>query len=203
MFRKGLMDVVGGTGKYAVVGEASSGEEALRLVKDLRPDAAVLDVNMPGMDGIEAARLICTENVGTEIVIITMYDDEAHFDLAMEAGVMGYLLKDSAAADIMDCIDSVLSGKSYISPALSFHLMKRSSKSLKGLEKKIGIDVLTNSERRILKLISESKTTKEIADQLFVSVKTVSAHRSNMCLKLGLHGTNSLLKFALKHRDIL
>ncbi len=203
LFRKGLTDLIGGTNRYSVIGEAAGGEDALRLVRNLRPDVALLDINMPGMDGIDAARAIMEEKSGTEVVILTMYEDEGHFELAMEAGVMGYLLKDSAAADIITCMDSVLSGRSYVSPSLSFHLMKRSVKAAKGIERKLGVDALTISERRILKLISESKSTREIAGQLFISVKTVSAHRSNICTKLGLHGTNSLLKFALEHKDLL
>ena len=203
LFRKGLVDFITGTDRFSVVGEASGGEEALRLIMQMKPAVAILDINMPEMDGLEVAKRIVGEKTGTEVVILTMHEDPSHFELAMDAGIMGYILKDSAAADIVECIDSVLAGKSYISPSLSHHLMKRSVKSAKGIEKKLGIDTLTTAERKILKLISDGKSTKQIADQLFVSVKTVAAHRSNICGKLDLHGTNALLRFALEHKELL
>ncbi len=203
LFRKGLRDFVTSTGQYKVVADASGGEEALRLIRKLQPDVAILDINMPGMDGLEVAKRVFGERLRTEVVILTMHEDAEHFELAMETGIMGYLLKDSAAADIVACIKSVLTGKSYISPSLSMHLMKRNVKSAGGIEKRLGINSLTASERKVLKLISASKSTKEIAKTLFLSAKTISAHRSNICKKLDIHGTNALLKFALEHKDSL
>ncbi len=203
LFRKGLRDFISTAGQYEIVAEASNGEEALDVILRFKPDIAILDINMPGLSGLEVARKVMEKNLNTELVVLTMHEDADHFDLAMETGIMGYVLKDSAAADIVSCIQSVLSGKSYISPSLSHLLMKRSVKSLKGIEKKLGVDSLTGSERKVLKLISEGKSTKEIAERLFISVKTVSAHRSNICGKLDLHGTNALLRFALEHKDLL
>lgn len=202
LFRKGLKDFVTSSGEYEVVAESSDGEEALRLIKQLQPAAAILDINMPRLDGIAVAKEVIRQKMKTEIVILTMYEDAGHFELAMDAGITGYLLKDSAAADVVACLKSVLAGKSYISPILSGHLMKRSSKFVKGLEKRLGIDSLTATERKVLEMISKSKSTKEIADEMFVSPKTVSAHRSNICAKLGIHGTNALLKFAIEHKDM-
>jgi DNA-binding NarL/FixJ family response regulator len=203
LFRKGLRDFVSTSGLYEIVGEASNGEEALDVIMKLKPDIAILDINMPGINGLDVARKVSARKLNTELIILTMYEDAEHFELAMETGIMGYVLKDSAAADVVSCIQSVLSGKSYISPSLSHLLMKRSVKSLKGIEKKLGVDNLTGSERKVLKLISEGKSTKDIADRLFISVKTVAAHRSNICGKLDLHGTNALLKFALEHKELL
>ena len=203
LFRKGLIDFITATPRYAVVGEASGGEEALRLITRTKPDVAILDINMPGIDGLEVARRVAEQKLKTEIVILTMHDDAGHFEIAMESGIMGYLLKDSAAADIIACIDTVLSGKSYISPSLSHHLLKQSVKGARAIELKLGLTSLTPSERKVIKLISEGKSTKEIADELFVSMKTVSAHRSNICSKLDIHGTNALLKFALEHKSSL
>lgn len=158
---------------------------------------------MPGMDGLEVAGQIVKERIPTEIVILTMHEDAEHFELAMETGIMGYLLKDGAAADIVACTQSVLAGRGYISPLLSTHFMNRGVKSAAGIEKRLGINSLTPSERTVLKMITAGRSTKEIADQLFLRVKTVSAHRSNICRKLDIHGTNSLLKFALEHKNSL
>ena len=203
LFRKGLQDFVTSTGQYKVIADASGGEEALRLIRKLQPDVAILDINMPGMDGLEVARQVIADRLRTEVVILTMHEDAEHFEVAMDTGITGYLLKDSAASDIVACIKSVLTGKSYISPSLSTHLMKRSVKAAAGIEKRLGINSLTPSERTVLKMVSAGRSTKEIADQLFLSVKTVSAHRSNICRKLDIHGTNSLLKFALEHKESL
>jgi len=202
MFRHGLRDAIILGGRHEIVGEASDGERALELIQTLKPRLAVLDIDMPKMTGLQTAREVVKRKLGTDLIILTMHDDAAHFEKAMEIGVMGYILKDSAAADILACIDSVLAGKSFTSPTLSRHFMKKDHHAKQGTEAALGLSGLTATERRILKLISESRSTREIAEQLFVSAKTVSAHRSNICSKLNLHGTNALLKFALerKHR---
>ena len=158
---------------------------------------------MPGMDGLEVAGQIVKERIPTEIVILTMHEDAEHFELAMETGIMGYLLKDGAAADIVACTQSVLAGRGYISPLLSTHFLNRGVKSAAGIEKKLGIGTLTFSERRPVKMISASKSTTGTTDALFLSAKAISAHRSNIGKKRDIHGTNALLKFALEHKGSL
>lgn len=203
LFRKGLRDVIGEDKRFSILEEAGDGERAIELIERHRPRLAVLDIDMPKKSGLEVAAQVLRSKLGTDVIVLTMHDDAEHFDKAMEAGVMGYVLKDSAAGDIVRCIESVLAGKNYISPTLSQHLMKKHDKAKEGMDAKLGISALTSTERKVLTLIAQSKSTKEIADELFISTKTVSAHRSNICVKLNLHGTNALLKFAIEHRGRL
>lgn len=203
LFRKGLRDVIGEDKRWTILDEAGDGERALELIERHKPRLAVLDIDMPKKSGLEVASHILKHNLKTDVIVLTMHEDAEHFEKAMEAGVMGYILKDSAAGDIVHCIESVLKGKNYVSPTLSQHLMKKHDKAKEGTDARLGLSGLTSTERKILKLISLSKSTKEIADELFISAKTVSSHRANICVKLDLHGTNALLKFALEQKQQL
>jgi len=203
LFRHGLRDVINADRRFTIVEEAGDGERALELIRHHNPRIAVLDIDMPKMSGLEVASAVRKHKLDTEVIVLTMHDDAEHFDKAMESGVMGYVLKDSAAGDILHCLEAVLAGKNYVSPTLARHLIRKSEKAKGGAEARLGISDLTPTERKILKMISESKSTKHIAEELFISTKTVSAHRANICVKLDLHGTNALLKFALEHREAL
>jgi len=203
LFRKGLRDVIAEEKDFNILDDVGDGARALEIIEQRKPAVAVLDIDMPKMSGLEVASSVAKKKLPTIVVVLTMHDDVEHFEKAMEAGVSGYVLKDSAAGDIVQCIRSVLRGGNYVSPELSRHLMKKHDRAKAATEGRLGISYLTPTERKILKLISESKSTREIAETLFVSTKTVSAHRSNICVKLNLHGTNALLKFALEHRQQL
>ena len=203
LFRQGLCDVIAADKRFSVLGEAGDGERALELIERFRPRIAVLDIDMPKLSGLQVAGEIIKQKVGTDVIVLTMHEDVEHFEKAIELGVMGYVLKDTAAGDIVRCIESVLAGKNYVSATLSRHLMKRHDIARHGVDARLGISSLTKAERKILRLISQGQPTKKIADVLYVSVKTVSAHRSNICVKLNLHGTNALLKFALEHKNEL
>lgn len=203
LFRKGLYDVITEQKDLSLLGEARDGERALELIQQHKPSIAVLDIDMPKLSGLDVAAQVAKEKIPTEVIVLTMHDDSDHFDKAMEIGVSGYLVKDSAAETIIDCIRSVAAGKTYVSPILSHHLIKKQDKAKAGIAARLGISQLTPTERTILKLISQSKSTKQIASQLYISTKTVSAHRSNICGKLNLHGTNALLKFALENKALL
>ena len=203
LFRKGLRDVIDENKRLSIVDEASDGERAFELIERHKPRLAVLDIDMPRKSGLEVAAQIVKHKLATDVIVLTMHDDAEHFEKAMEAGVMGYVLKDSAAGDIAHCIDAVLAGKNYVSPTLSQHLMKKHEKGRHGIDAKLGLSTLTPTERKILKLISLSKSSKSIADEMYISAKTVSAHRANICAKLDIHGTNALLKFALEHKNQL
>jgi DNA-binding NarL/FixJ family response regulator len=200
LFRKGLVDVLRAEAQVKVIQEAGDGASALRLVKELRPAVAVLDIEMPQRDGLEVAAEIQRLNLRTELIFITAYKDPETFDAAMDLGVKGYVLKESAVTDIVAGIKSVARGERYISPSLSGLLFRRREEAKKVRADHPGLDDLTPAERRILRLIAQGRTSKEIADELGVSTRTVENHRFNIGTKLDLHGVHSLVKFAYDHK---
>ncbi|MBX2992958.1 MAG: response regulator transcription factor [Bacteroidetes bacterium] len=203
LFRQGLLRTVEHDPSVSVVGEAGNGKDALKLILERKPDIAVLDISMPGMEGLDVVRAaVKDESCTTEFIILTMFKEEAYFTEAMDVGVKGYLLKDSAPADILACIKSVADGIPYVSPLVSHYLVRRTTK-LVHRSPKPSIDDLTQQERRVLKLLSQNKTSREIADELSISVRTVQHHRNNICTKLNLEGYNKLLQFALENKNRL
>jgi DNA-binding NarL/FixJ family response regulator len=203
IFRQGLRQVIEKDPQLKVVAEADDGENALALIRELKPQVAVLDLDMPIKDGFTVASTIREEGLGVEVVFLTMHKDEMYFNEALNLGANGYLIKDSAAADVVNCIKSVAAGQNYISPALSTYLLNRSRRAATLVEKQKGLGDLTPTERRILVLLAEMKTSKEIASELGVSARTVENHRANVCAKLDLHGSLALVKFAVQHKSEL
>ncbi len=203
LFRRGLADVLKSVENISITGEASDGEAALRMIKELKPDIAILDLNMPKLSGIEILRRLRTEKIPVEVIFLTMHDDEDIFNRAMDAGAIAYLLKDSVSEDILSCINAVAEGKPYITPTISSYLLNRSkcSPAVKDVVSRLA--ELSPAERRILNLVAENKTSKGIASELFISIRTVDNHRSSICSKLGLSGNNALLHFALEHKKEL
>lgn len=195
IFRRGLRFVIEADAALEVVAEVDNGKDALGQIKELEPDVAVLDVNMPEMDGLAVAREIQTKNLPTLAVFLTMHADEAIFNAAVDADVKGFVIKDSAADDIVSCIKSVTRGQSFFSSALSQFLLNRHTRPKSPLEN------LTAGERRVLRLIAEGKSTREIAEELFVSPRTIDHHRANISGKLDLKGKNALLTFALTNKS--
>jgi DNA-binding NarL/FixJ family response regulator len=200
VFRQGLRQIVEVESGIKVVGEAVDGAVALRMIRELRPNVAVLDINMPNMKGLDVAREVRQQGLDARIIFLTMYDDERMFNEALNVGALGYLLKDSAVGDIVGSIRAVATGHHFISPSISGYLVNRSTRSAALSEQTPSLGDLTPTELRILKLIAEYKTSKEIAAQLFISYRTVENHRTSICHKLGIHGSNALIKFALEHR---
>lgn len=203
LFRQGMLRVLEHDTDISVLGETGNGNDALRLILEKKPDIAVLDISMPGMEGIEVVKeAMKDDSCSTEFVILTMYREEAYFTEAMDAGVKGYLLKDSAPSDILACIQSVADGIPYVSPLVSHYLVRRTTRR-QPRNAKPSIDDLTAQERRVLKLLSQNKTSREIAGDLGISIRTVQHHRNNICTKLNLEGYNKLLQFALENRSSL
>jgi DNA-binding NarL/FixJ family response regulator len=195
IFRRGLRMVIESDAGLKIVGEADNGEIALAEIERLEPQIVVLDSDMPKIDGLTVARTIQEKNLPTLPIFLTMHKDEAIFNAAIDADVKGFVIKDSAATDIVNCIWEVAKGKSFFSPVLSEFLLNRRNKNRMPLEN------LTASERRVLRLISVGKTTKEIADELFISPRTVDHHRANISAKLDLKGKNALLTFAITNKS--
>jgi DNA-binding NarL/FixJ family response regulator len=164
---------------------------------------AVLDVDMPEAGGFEVVREMQKLNLHTEAIFLTMYKDEGLFNKAMDMGVKGYVLKDSAIGDIVASVKAVAAGQNYISQPMATYLVNRSRRLREFVQQTPSINDLTPTERRILRLIADSKTSREIAAELFISIRTVERHRLNICDKLDIHGSNALIRFALENKQQL
>jgi DNA-binding NarL/FixJ family response regulator len=195
IFRRGLLTVIEADPLLRVVAEADDGESALARIVELQPDVVVLDINMPPPDGLEVARSLRQQRLPVEIIFLTMHTDAALLNTAIDLGVKGFIVKDAAVNEIVGCIKAVAAGQSFFSPTLTPRLLARQEASL---AKKLSV-----SELRVLSLVAEAKTNKEIAELMFISIRTVEHHRSNICSKLGLTGKNALLIFALAHKPEL
>ena len=156
IFRQGLRKVIEEDGKYSVISETSNGAETIEKIRELKPDVAVLDIDMPKLNGIEILKAVQREKLPVKCVILTMYKDEEYFNQAMDYGVFGYLLKDSVVIELIECIEAVQSGKHYISPKISDYLLQRSEKQ-KALTNAIPqLQQLTKTEREVLRHLSEN-----------------------------------------------
>jgi DNA-binding NarL/FixJ family response regulator len=203
LFRNGLRQVIQSDARFELVGEAAEGLAAWQSILEKTPDVAVLDINLPGLTGLEVARKIHDQKLRTRVIILTMFKEEALINRALDLGVNGFVLKENAVEDIVNAIVTAAQGGHYLSPAVSGCLVRRRNRAEALAAHKPGLEELTKAERRILKLIAEKKTSREIAAELFISPRTVEAHRANICGKLELHGSHSLLQFALEHRSSL
>lgn len=201
LFRNGLKQLLEKEQNIKIIGEADNGKKALELIIEKKPDIAILDIDMPGMTGLEVMKEI--KDTETRIIILTMYAEEDIFDEAITLGVKGYVLKDSAVNDILDCIGKVWENEYYLSPSVSNFLVSRRKKITELKRSNPYLDSLTVTEKKILKFISENKTSKEIADTLFLSPRTIENHRTNISNKLKLKGSHSLLKFAIENKSLL
>lgn len=203
VFRKGLRQVIESDPGLEVIGEAEEGGDGLEQIEALKPDVAILDIHMPNVGGLDLARAIKERKLPVAVIFLTMYKDEAMFNAAMDLGVRGYVLKDSAITEIIGSIRAVAAGQAYITPALSQYLLNRGGRPAPPAEQRPSLSALTPTERRVLRSIAEYKTSKEIAGELFIHPRTVDNHRTNICHKLNISGSHSLLKFALAHKSEL
>ncbi len=186
-----------------VVAEADNGTTALEYLQALRPAVAVLDIDMPKLDGFAVVAAIHASKLPINVIFLTMHKEEEAFNHALDAGVQGYVLKDSAASEIVSGIRAVAEGHPFISPSMSAFLLNRNARATTLTQQRPGLNRLSSMERRILKLIAENKTTKEIAAELFLSPRTIDSHRANITAKLELQGSHALLKFAFDHKSEL
>lgn len=192
MFRQGLKALLEREG-FEVVAEAADGHEAVRLSRKHEVDIAVVDIGMPMLNGIDAAREILKQSPASHVVVLTMYEEEAYVLEALRAGIRGYVLKAQAAADLVAAIREVLRGAVYLSPGIS----KTVVDAYMG-KSELPADPLTDRERQVLQLIAEGKTTKEAAEILGLSVKTADSHRTRIMQKLEIHETASLVRYAVR-----
>ena len=199
IFRSGLRQILDAAAGLQVVAEASDGIEAMEQLQRVAPQVAILDVNMPHKDGFELAREINEQQLPVELVFLTMYKEERFFNAAIDLGVKGYLLKDSAVTEVINCIKTVAAGENFISSALSTYLVNRTRRGADLRSETPELNELTTAERRVLKFLAEGKNSPQIAAELNLSVRTIQHHRANIADKLDLKGSNALLQFALRY----
>jgi len=198
LIRAGLRMVVEAQPDFTVVGEAEDGRSAVELATKLKPDVVVMDIGMPNLNGIEAARQIRDESPDTQVVMLSMHSDEGYVLRALKAGAKGYLLKDSAEADLARAIRAAVAGKAFFSPAVGKVLLEDYMRKLQRTGAEDSYELLSAREREILQLVAEGKSSKEIANLLNLSVYTVETHRAKVMQKLNLRGIPELILYAVR-----
>jgi DNA-binding NarL/FixJ family response regulator len=195
--RQGLHALLKAEADFNVIGEADDGLQALELVKKLKPDVVVLDLMMPGLNGLEVARQISKQMQHTKIIILSMYDDEGFVLEALSNGVSAYVLKDAGSSDLIQAVREVRAGHRYLSPPLSDRAIEAYQQMTKAgtMDK---YETLTTREREVLQLSAEGRTNSEIAARLGISVRTAETHRSRLMHKIGVHTQADLTRYALR-----
>ncbi len=203
IFRGGLRQLIALELNLEVVGEAKDGAEAIERLLHCQADVALLDIDMPKASGFEVLTAVREKGVALNFIFLTMHKDEQFLNAALDLGVKGFLIKDSAAEEVIDCINAVVNGEEFISPQLTSFLLKRMRQAQANPAKASLLDQLTPTERKVLRLIAEYKTNKEIAATLFMGIRTVEQHRLNISEKFDLKGRHALMKFAAENIDRL
>ena len=198
LMRSGIRLILEREPDLSVVGEAGDGREAVALAKSLKPDVVVMDIGMSNLNGIEAAQQMTGDRPEIAVVMLSMHSDESYVLRALKAGARGYLLKDSAEADLIKAVHAVAGGKSFFSPAVSKVLLDDYVRKLRRSGTEDAYDLLTAREREVLQLIAEGKSNKDIANLLNLSVYTVESHRSNLMEKLNVRGLPELILYAVR-----
>ena len=193
IFRKGLMDLLQHSFPKVKIIECHNGTEAIDGILKQKPDIAILDINMPEANGLDVCKRVIKEQSTTKIIILTMYQEKEMIKNAMLSGAMGYILKDNAVDEIMDCVNTVANGENYIGTAMLPYHNELSIEDKKKQQLVEGLKALSQAELKTLKLVSQNKTSKEISELLFLSEKTVENYRSRICQKLELPPRNNSL----------
>ncbi|WP_423226492.1 response regulator [Candidatus Amarolinea aalborgensis] len=201
MLRQGTLAMLARETDLAVVGEANDGAEAVRLAEMLRPDVVVMDVRMPGMNGIEATRQIRTRLPNVQVLVLTAHDDDEYVFALLEAGANGYLLKTAPVSELVHAIRAIAAGESAMAPSIVRKLVNRVS-GRKTAQPEDEFEALTSREMEVLKLLAQGMTNKQIADTLIISDRTVQTHLSNIFGKLGVNSRTEAILMAMK-RNLL
>jgi DNA-binding NarL/FixJ family response regulator len=191
IFRQGLLKLLQSSKNVAIAGESGAGPETIDLITQEKPDIAILDISMPGLDGFEILERIQGTETGTNVIFLTMHKDALIAKRALQSGASGYVLKDNAFEDLLYAITTVSAGGKFISPSVLENVIKAPMHEDKASR------VLTVREREVLKLIATGFRNKQIAQELFISIKTVETHRTNIMQKLDIHSTASLVQYAI------
>jgi DNA-binding NarL/FixJ family response regulator len=194
--REGLVKLLEGRPDFTVIGEASDGEEAVQMVLEKQPDVVIMDIWMPRLSGIDATRRIGKRGSKAKILVLSMHESRTYVEEVLRAGASGYIVKNSASSDLLQAIDAVRAGASYLSPAITQQVVDAIARPEDSSPS--GVAMLTDREREVLQLIAEGLSSKEIAGMLGVSLKTIDSHRSNLMEKLDIHKVSGLVRFAIR-----
>lgn len=198
LFREGVRLLLERTGDVEVVGEAANGKEALALARSLRPDLVVMDISMPGLNGLDTTRCLRRELPSVQVLMLTMHAGDNYFFQTFQAGASGYVLKEAAGMDLLVAIKAVHQGGAFIYPSIAKAMVKDFLERVAGGEERVSYESLTAREKDILDLIAEGLTNQEIGERLSLTVNTVQTHRSHIMDKLSLHSRAELMKYAIR-----
>jgi two-component system, NarL family, response regulator NreC len=198
VMRAGLRLLLERQPNLTVVGEAADGRQAVELAQQERPDVVIMDIAMPHMNGVEAARQIVNHSPETAVAILSMHSDESYVIRSLKAGARAYLLKDSAETDLLEAVHAIREGKSFFSPAVRRILKEDYVHQLEEMGAEDSYELLTNREREVLQLVAEGKSNKEVANLLNLSLYTVETHRTHILQKLNLHSVPELILYAVR-----
>jgi RNA polymerase sigma factor (sigma-70 family) len=196
LVREGLRRLLEERADLRVVGEARTGQEAVDLAAEKSPDLVLMDISMPGLSGIDATRRICKIADSPKVLILSMHDNRSFVEEVLRAGASGYVLKDCASSDLLEAIDAVRRGDSFLSPSITQQVVDAIAHPSDRPE--AALSALTDREREVLTLIAEGLSSKQIAKQLGVSLKTIESHRANLMDKLEIHKVSGLVRFAIR-----
>jgi len=194
--REGLVKLLEACPDFEVVGQAADGEEAVSLVLDKQPDVVLMDIWMPRLSGIDATRRLGKRGASTKVLVLSQHEDRSYVEEVLRAGAAGYVVKSSSPSDLVQAIEAVKSGASYLSPTITQQVVDAIARP--GDSSPSGVSMLTDRERQVLQLIAEGLSSKEIAGELGVSLKTIDSHRSNLMEKLDIHKVSGLVRFAIR-----
>ena len=198
VMRSGLRLLLERQPNLSVVGEAADGREAVALAAEQKPDVVVMDIAMPNLNGVEAARQIVNHNPQVAVAILSMHSDESYVIRSLKAGARAYLLKDSAEADLIEAIRAIRAGKSFFSPAVRLLLKEDYMRKLEDMGADDSYELLTTREREVLQLVAEGQSNKDVANLLNLSLYTVETHRTHILQKLNLHSVPELILYAVR-----
>ena len=197
LVRAGIRALLESLPRLEVVGEAGDGLEAVRLARELAPDAILLDITMPGLNGLEVAARVARLGTGTRVLVLSMHASPEYAARAFAAGAAGYLIKDSAFDELATALEAIGAGRRYLSRAIDAAQVAEFER--RGASGATGLDGLTPRQRQILQLVAEGLGTRQIAERLFLSVKTVETHRAQIMQRLDIHDVPGLVRFAIRH----